>query len=139
MEQNGTKDLLSNRLLSLDFFRGVTMFLLVAEFTGLYHYFRSPDLENTLLYALASQLRHPSWDEGMTFWDTIHPFFIFIVGVSMPFSFSKRMKQGGTQNRITLHVFKRSFLLILIGWLIVCVSNGKIVLSFLDVLCAIGF
>lgn len=114
------------------------MFLLIAEFTRLYTYFRAPELADTLVYALGQQLKHPTWDEGMTFWDTIHPFFIFIVGVAMPFSFTKRSVKGNSSTHITTHVLKRGALLVLIGWLITCVGQGKMVFSFLNVLCSIG-
>lgn len=136
--QTKINNLVNERLLSLDFFRGATMFLLVAEFTRLYVYFRAPELEGTLLYFLGHQFKHPDWI-GITFWDCIHPFFVFIVGVAMPFSFAKRKEHGETQKQMFQHTLKRSSLLLLFGWIIVCFDNGKIVVSFLNVLCSIAF
>ncbi len=62
------------RILSLDFFRRITMLLLVTETTGLY---------NILGW---SQFHHHTWN-GLRFWDLIQPFFMFIVGVVMLLSF----------------------------------------------------
>ena len=39
----------STRLLSLDAFRGFTMFLLIAEFAGLFHYLVDPSLKGTII------------------------------------------------------------------------------------------
>jgi predicted acyltransferase len=64
------------RIRSLDFFRGITMFLLIGEFTGLYAYFIFPEFKGTIMYFIGNQLHHPEW-EGVSFWDAIHPFFVF--------------------------------------------------------------
>jgi predicted acyltransferase len=73
----------SNRLYSLDFFRGFTMFLLIAEFTELFSLLVSPKLKDTIIYSIGTQFHHVSW-EGLHFWDLIQPFFMFIVGVAIP-------------------------------------------------------
>ena len=39
----------STRLLSLDAFRGFTMFLLIAEFAGLFHYLVDPIFEGSII------------------------------------------------------------------------------------------
>jgi hypothetical protein len=46
------------RLTSLDFFRGVMMFMLVGEATGLYELPRDPALNGTPLNAIGTQLDH---------------------------------------------------------------------------------
>jgi len=82
--------------MSLDALRGLDMFFLV----GLAGIFRSlPKLSNNKPFNwLANQCIHPEW-EGFTAYDLIFPMFIFIVGVAMPFSFSKRIeKKGGKKN-----------------------------------------
>ncbi|MBD3267421.1 DUF5009 domain-containing protein, partial [bacterium] len=48
----------NSRLLSLDFFRGFTMFLLVGSATGLYHHMADPAFEGTLLGFIGTQLEH---------------------------------------------------------------------------------
>lgn len=123
----------NSRLLSLDFYRGLTMFLLIAEFSYLFEFLVSTELQGTLVHTIAQQFHHVEW-EGLHFWDLIQPFFMFIVGVSMPLSFSKRMDRGDTFNQLRKHAFKRAFLLLLLGWALYCIDPGKIVFRFQNVL-----
>jgi len=67
------------RLLSLDFFRWFTMFLLIGEFTGLFTYLVDPSLKAGVINFIGTQLHHHPWN-GMHFWDPVQPFFMFIVG-----------------------------------------------------------
>jgi predicted acyltransferase len=69
------------RAISIDFFRGLTMFLLVGESTRLYSFFISPEINNSFIHFIGSQLHHHEW-HGLNFWDLIQPFFMFIVKVS---------------------------------------------------------
>lgn len=121
------------RLLSLDFFRGLTMFLLIAEFTRLFWYIHVPELEGTILYFLGSQLHHHPW-HGLHAWDLVQPFFMFIVGVAMPLSYAKRIKRGEPHAKVFKHIAIRSLLLLLLGWFLACISSGKIVFFFQNVL-----
>ncbi len=127
----------NNRLLSLDFFRGLTMFLLIAEFSHLFSYLASPELEGTFIYSVAQQFHHVKW-EGMHFWDLIQPFFMFIVGVAMPFSFANRMKKGATYSNLFSHAVKRSLLMLFLGWALYCIDPGKIIFQFQNVLAQLG-
>ncbi len=122
-----------NRLLSLDFYRGLTMFLLIAEFSHLFTYMVSPKLEGSIIHAIGEQLHHVKWI-GLHFWDLIQPFFMFIVGVAMPLSFSKRMAKGDTYTELRKHAFKRAFLMLFLGWGLYCIEAGKIVFLFQNVL-----
>lgn len=126
-EQNGS------RLLSLDFYRGLTMFLLIAEFSHLFTYMVSPELEGSFVYVLGKQFHHVKW-EGMHFWDLIQPFFMFIVGVAMPLSFAKRMAKGDTYHQLFKHAMKRAFLLLVLGWGLYCIGPERIVFRFQNVL-----
>ncbi len=121
------------RLLSLDFFRGFTMFLLIAEFTHLFEYLAAPELEGTFAYSVGTQLHHHPWN-GLRFWDLIQPFFMFIVGVAMPLSFSKRMGKGESYNRVLRHMAFRSFILLILGWMLSCISHERIIWQFQNVL-----
>jgi len=123
----------SERLLSLDFYRGFTMFLLIAEFSYLFEYLVSPELQGTFIHTFGEQFHHVEW-EGLHFWDLIQPFFMFIVGVSMPLSFSKRMARGDTYRQLSKHAYTRAFLLLLLGWALYCIDPGKIVFRFQNVL-----
>lgn len=127
----------AERLLSLDFFRGMAMFLLIAEFSHLFSHFVAPELEGSFLYWLGEQFHHAEW-VGLRFWDLIQPFFMFIVGVAMPLSISKRREKGATEAQIRRHVFQRAFLMLLIGWWLYCVLPGEIVFRFQNVIAQLG-
>src|SRR5690606_152126 len=96
-------ELKSNRLVSLDVYRGLTMFLLVAEAALVYRALHGIFPESKLI----EQFFHHPWN-GLRFWDLIQPFFMFIVGVAMPFSLSKRLSQNGEYSKVFGHILKRS-------------------------------
>ncbi len=122
-----------SRLLSLDFFRGFTMFLLIAEFTHLFGYMVAPEFAGTLISKIGIQLHHHPWN-GLRFWDLIQPFFMFIVGVAMPLSYAKRIKRGESHNTIFKHILLRCLLLLVLGWWLYCIGPGKIVFRMQNVL-----
>lgn len=101
------------RILSVDFFRGFTMFLLVSNFGQLF----DPSGNNAVVAFLGRQLDHAEWS-GLRFWDLIQPFFMFIVGVSMPFAFTKKWDKGESWNHSFRRALKRSLVLLFLGWLI---------------------
>lgn len=105
---------ISNRLVSLDLFRGLVMFLLVAEGAGLYHTWLSATPEGTLLHGLALQFHHHPWN-GLRFWDLVQPYFMFIVGVAMWFSVKKRSERGDPRKKTTFHILRRCLLLLAFG------------------------
>jgi predicted acyltransferase len=123
----------STRLVSIDFFRGITMFLLIGEFTGFFSNLVDPALDGTFISFIGQQFHHYEW-HGLHFWDLIQPFFMFIVGVSLPFSVSKRMKRGDSRGTVLRHVLQRSFLLLLFGWALYCIEPGRITFRFQNVL-----
>tara|TARA_R110002153_G_scaffold4288_3_gene20555 strand:+ start:2760 stop:3866 length:1107 start_codon:yes stop_codon:yes gene_type:complete len=127
---------ISERLYSLDVFRGVIMFLLIAEAAGFHHHFFELT-QGTFLELLALQLHHHPWN-GLRFWDLIQPFFMFIVGVAMPFSLRKRLAIGNRKN-ITKHILKRCFLLFSFGVLLHCVYNHALVWELWNVLVQLAF
>jgi predicted acyltransferase len=133
MESNAQilSNLSTERMNSIDFFRGLTMFLLMGESTRLYSYFAKTD--SSLMNFIGLQLSHHEW-HGLYFWDLIQPFFMFIVGVSIPFAVANRIKKGDSSRLITLHAIKRSFLLLFLGWALYCIGPGKIVFRMQDVL-----
>ncbi|MEQ5789820.1 DUF5009 domain-containing protein [Muricauda sp. NFXS6] len=126
----------SNRLFSLDVFRGLTMFLLIAEAAGFHHNFYEFS-KNTFLEPLALQLHHHPW-HGLRFWDMIQPFFMFIVGVAMPFSLRKRLATG-SRGQVTKHILKRCFLLFVFGVLLHCVYRHALVWELWNVLVQLAF
>ena len=126
----------SNRLFSLDVFRGFTMFLLIAEAAGFHHNFYD-FAKDTLMEPVALQLHHHPW-QGLRFWDLIQPFFMFIVGVAMPFSLRKRLATG-TRSQVTKHILRRCFLLFSFGVLLHCVYSHELVWELWNVLVQLAF
>lgn len=115
----------NERILSIDFFRGITMFLLIGEFSGLFGSLTDPFFEGTIVSFIGNQLEHHPWN-GLRFWDLIQPFFMFIVGVSMPFSFTRRWNKGASWRDTLKHTLQRSFWLLFFGWALYCIGPGKI-------------
>jgi len=92
----------SERLLSLDVFRGLTIAaMILVNNQGDWNY-------------VYPSLDHAPWN-GFTPTDAVFPFFLFIVGIAITFSLSKRKERGDDQNKLLFQVFKRSVLLILLG------------------------
>ncbi len=121
------------RLFSLDFFRGFTMFMLIGESTLLYEHLRDPRLAGTILGAIGTQLDHHPW-AGLRAWDLVQPFFMFIVGVALAYSTAKREDRGESRSKITRHAVTRAVLLLLIGWALYCIEPGRITFRFQNVL-----
>ncbi len=63
---------------------------------------------------LAEQMRHPPW-MGLTHHDTIFPLFIFIAGLSFPFSMAKQLANGRTKAQIAWRILRRAAMLVLLG------------------------
>ena len=125
----------SGRITSVDFFRGLTMFLLVGEATRLYFLLEESAEEGggAVVSWFARMFGHHEW-HGLHFWDLIQPFFMFIVGVAIPFAVANRKKKGDSDQKIFNHAMKRAFLLLLFGWGLYCIEAGQIVWRFQNVL-----
>ena len=94
----------TNRLLSLDAFRGITIAAMILVNTpGSWVYVYAP-------------LRHADW-HGWTPTDLIFPFFLFIVGVAMTFSIQTLIGVD-FKSEIYKKVVKRSLILFLLGVLL---------------------
>lgn len=129
-----------DRILSIDFFRGFTMFMLVGGLEGLFSKLDSSNI-GPVASIFQQQLSHVEW-EGLNFWDLIQPFFMFIVGVAMPFSLSRRWARGDSWNKMLKHVLTRCLFLLLIGWAISSsakTSNFNNVMAQLSVTYLIAF
>lgn len=100
------------RLLSIDALRGFDMLLIAGGGTFLVL------LENKTGLAwidwLAGQLSHPAWN-GFTFYDFIFPLFLFIAGVSIPFSLLKGIEKGLSKSELYKKAFRRMLILIVLG------------------------
>lgn len=113
----------NERLLSLDALRGFDM-LFIMGFSGLIAaicaLWPSP-----LTDAVARQMGHVSWN-GLTQHDTIFPLFLFIAGVSFPFSLAKQRVVGVSERRILFKVIRRGVTLVILGM----VYNGLLRFDF---------
>lgn len=100
----------NTRLLSLDVFRGLTVAAMILV--------NNPgDWGN--IYA---PLKHAPW-HGCTPTDLIFPFFLFIVGVSIVFSFSNKNTNGVSEKKILVGIFKRGLILFLLGIILALFPN----------------
>jgi len=128
----------TRRLISLDVFRGITMFLLMAEATHVYWSLTDAAANNAFLGAIIGQFHHHPWN-GLRFWDLIQPYFMFIVGVAMVFSIASRRKRGDSSQVVTIHFLKRSLILFALGVILHCGYNQKLVWELWNVLTQLAF
>ena len=102
----------SQRLYSLDALRGFDMFWIMGAagvFASLAKITGSP-----FCGGIATQLTHPAWD-GFRMFDLIFPLFLFMAGVSTPFSIDNQISKGKSREQLVLRVIKRGIILVLIG------------------------
>lgn len=100
-----------DRVVSIDILRGLTILVMV------------------FVNDVASVKNLPWWTyhmprgvNGLTYVDVVFPAFLFIVGMSIPLAFQKRLAQQGSLLKLLSHVFFRSISLVVIGILIM---NGR--------------
>ena len=106
------------RLFSLDALRGFDMFWIMG----------GEEIFHTLAKAtgspfwgsVANQFTHPDWN-GFHLYDLIFPLFLFMAGVSTPFSVGRELEKGKSRGQLTIRVIKRAFILVLLG---LVVNNG---------------
>src|SRR6476469_4494082 len=109
----GSAKTIPARLQSLDALRGFDMFWIISG-EGIFHGIASVikqkhslqqstvdwqiqmtgnlSLVERFFITISNQLHHSVWN-GFTFYDLIFPLFIFIAGVSMPFSYGRKLEQ----------------------------------------------
>ena len=92
----------SDRLISLDVFRGLTIAgMVLVNNPGSWSHIYWP-------------LEHAEWN-GWTPTDLIFPFFLFIVGVAIPLAFGRRIERGDSRRALFLKVVYRSIIIFLLG------------------------
>lgn len=104
------------RLSSLDAYRGFTMLLMASEAFGLDAIAKQYP-ESSIWKAIGYNFSHVEWVGG-GLWDMIQPSFMFLVGVSMAYSYSNRAARGQTYGSMFLHALWRAFLLTALGVLL---------------------
>ena len=93
------------RLLCLDIYRGLMVAaMIVVDNPGSDEHAYRP-------------IMHAEWN-GWSPADFIFPSFLFLVGISLVYSFDARRQRGESNQRILWHAFKRSLILIAIGLLV---------------------
>ena len=99
------------RLASLDTFRGFIMFWIIGG-EGL---MAGPQAlgHNRIIDAIVYELNHTPW-QGLRFYDCIWPSFMLMVGLSIPFSFSKRSLTQTCCQQLG-HALRRTVVLFLLG------------------------
>lgn len=127
-----------NRLVSLDVFRGITMFLLVAESARIYSSLGELAGVNSFFEPILQQFEHHEW-HGLRFWDFVQPYFMFIVGVAMAFSLERRQASGATWLHSLKHILYRCGMLLLFGVGLHCVYNHRLVWELWNVLAQLSF
>ncbi|MBR1499240.1 MAG: DUF5009 domain-containing protein [Bacteroidaceae bacterium] len=101
-----------NRLTSLDALRGFDMLFIMGG-AGLIAAL-AKWLPCGLTETLAEQMSHVEWD-GLRHHDTIFPLFLFIAGISFPFSLQKQIEKGKSTTSIYLKIVRRGLTLVLLG------------------------
>ena len=113
MKPQPTQPAASQRLLSLHALRGSDM-LFIMGFAG----------QVTALCKLCpgefsdwmtAQMGHADWN-GFFHHDTIFPLFLFIAGISFPFSLAKQREKGMSERSIYLKVIRRGLTLVALGF-----------------------
>ena len=93
-----------NRIISIDVFRSITMVLMiwVNDFWTINN--------------IPKWLKHSRTGEDyLGFSDVIFPWFLFVLGMSIPFSFENRIKQGEPIFTIWIHIILRTIALVVMG------------------------
>ncbi|MDH5400368.1 MAG: DUF5009 domain-containing protein [Cyclobacteriaceae bacterium] len=102
----------NQRLYSLDALRGFDMFWIMGA-EGIFHQL-SKTTGAPFWEAMSGQFDHPAWN-GFTAYDMIFPLFLFLAGVSTPFSLGKQVEAGKSRKELLIRVIKRGLILVLLG------------------------
>ena len=101
------------RLESLDVLRGMDMFMILcagwSPLIFLCEAFGLPDCW------LVAQCHHAKWGAGVTIIDLIFPTFLFIAGVTFPYSLARQREKGASSWSVVAKILRRAVLLFLLG------------------------
>jgi len=102
----------NDRISSIDIMRGLTLVLMLF-------------VNDLYMPGVPSWLGHrPANFDGMGLADWLFPGFLFIVGMAIPFSISKRIIEGQSSFTIARHIVIRSVSLIIIG--VLMLNSGRV-------------
>lgn len=124
------------RVLSIDAYRGLVMFLMAGEVLSFHAV--SENLPGNQFWAfLAHHQSHVEW-RGCTLHDLIQPSFSFLVGVALPWSIASRQTKGDGFFRMFLHTLWRAFALAALGIVLRSTHSRYTNFTFEDTLTQIG-
>ena len=124
------------RLESVDAYRGLVMFLMMAEILRLAAVSKAIPGSETWAF-LAGLQTHVEWI-GCSLHDLIQPSFSFLVGVSLPYSIAARRARGQSKLVMSLHAFWRAFVLVALGIILRTIWTKTPDYGFTDTLSQIG-
>jgi len=123
------------RVGSIDAYRGLVMFLMMAEVLELARV--AAKVPTPFWQFLALHQTHVEW-AGCRLHDLIQPGFSFLVGAALPFSIAARVAKGHSKWRMTLHAAFRAVLLVLLGVFLRSMHSPRTNWTFEDTLSQIG-
>jgi predicted acyltransferase len=75
-------------------------------------------VENPGTWPIYRQLQHAKWGDPITFKDWIFPFFLFVMGISITLSLTKRLKSGISRSKLFQKIITRTLILFSLGMLL---------------------
>lgn len=127
----------AQRLLSLDFMRGLIMVLLMLESTRLYEHLHTLSA-GSAVQGLWQQFFHHPW-HGLYFWDLIQPGFMFMAGTALAYSLHRQQNSGMLWRDSLVKTLRRSGWLFFWGVLDYAVRPGGLSFELWDVLTQLSF
>ncbi len=116
---------LEKRIASIDALRGFDMFWITGG-EVIIHALHQTD-PGPAMNVLNVEFEHVQW-AGFHFYDLIFPLFLFVVGVVLPFSLTKRLEAGANRGQLYRRIVRRLVVLFLLG----LVYNGLLNFDFHD-------
>ena len=126
----------ASRVASVDAYRGLVMFLMMAEVLRL-GLMKKAFPDSGFWSFLAFHQDHVAW-RGCSLHDLIQPSFSFLVGVALPFSLASRQSRGESVGLRWLHAVWRAVVLVGLGIFLRSVGRSQTNWTFTDTLSQIG-
>jgi predicted acyltransferase len=126
----------SPRLTSLDAWRGAIMLFMASAGLG-FPQVAAAMPDSAFWKFLAFHTSHVAWIGGGA-WDMIQPSFMFMVGVAMPYSYARRIREGHSFARNLGHALWRAIVLVLLSVFLASKSAKQTTWIFPNVLGQIG-
>jgi len=124
------------RVAAIDAFRGLVMFLMLAEALHLYS-LADAYPESSFWSFVQFHTTHVEWI-GCSLHDLIQPGFSFLVGTALAFSLVKRREAGQTARQLWIHAIVRAAVLVFLGVFLRSMGREQTNWTFEDTLTQIG-